>query len=280
MKRKVLVQGDDYGFTKAVTYGILDAIDNGILRNTGIFINMPIAKWAVSFIKDRPQACFGIDFNIVAGPSVSNPKDIPHLVDEHGNFIKSGTTMAKEEFKTEEGRRSLFPYAEVYKEIRAQYDKYVDLVKEKPGYLHAHSLMHENYIDAIRQVSKEEDIPFSMDFWKEMGVYSYMDIMRDKKVDMSQSSMNKKVFDPIAQINKNPLKNFLDNQDDFLKHEIFSIGVHPGFVDAELFDWTTLSLERMRDHQMMVSNEIKQWIKDNEVELITYRDLIKLKESK
>ena len=62
--KKLLVQGDDFGFTKGVTYGIVDAIDNGILRNTGLFANMPSATLAVSFMKDRPHVCFGIDFNI------------------------------------------------------------------------------------------------------------------------------------------------------------------------------------------------------------------------
>ena len=37
---KLLVQGDDYGFTKAVTYGIREGIQNGILRNTGLFTNI------------------------------------------------------------------------------------------------------------------------------------------------------------------------------------------------------------------------------------------------
>ena len=37
---KLLVQGDDYGFTKGVTYGMIDAIDNGILTCTGMFANM------------------------------------------------------------------------------------------------------------------------------------------------------------------------------------------------------------------------------------------------
>ena len=87
---KILFQGDDFGFTRGVTLGIVDSIDRGVLRNTGLFANMPSAEFAVSFMKDRPQACFGIDFNLVAGPSVSDPKDIPHLVVENGNFLKSG----------------------------------------------------------------------------------------------------------------------------------------------------------------------------------------------
>ena len=85
---KILFQGDDFGFTRGVTLGIVDSIDRGVLRNTGLFANTPSAEFAVSFMKDRPQACFGIDFNLVAGPCVSDPAEIPHLVDEKGNFIK------------------------------------------------------------------------------------------------------------------------------------------------------------------------------------------------
>ena len=55
--------------------------------------------------------------------------------------------------------------------------------------------------------------------------------------------------------------------------EYIAIGGHPGFVDNELLNLTTLSLERVKDHAMMTSKEIKQWIKDNDIELITYYDL-------
>ena len=55
---KLLVQGDDYGFTKGVTYGILDAIDNGVLRNTGLFANMPFIDYrpAVKCQRDHRHA--------------------------------------------------------------------------------------------------------------------------------------------------------------------------------------------------------------------------------
>ena len=68
---KLLTQSDDYGFTRGVTCGILDAIENGVVRNTGLFVNMPESEHAASFIQDYPQVCFGIDFNIVSGDPVS-----------------------------------------------------------------------------------------------------------------------------------------------------------------------------------------------------------------
>ena len=243
---KLLVRGDDFGFTKAVTYGIVDAIDNGVLRNTGLFTNMPSSALAASMMDGRDEVCFGIDFNIVAGKPVSDPKDVPHLVDENGNFIRSGRRVSDPRYQSEEGQNELFPYDEVYRELKAQYDRFLELRHGvKPGYL------------------------FSMDIQKK---YGFVSVFTFKKQDFTKT-LNTKVFDPMAQLNKNPLKDIQDYSDQLLASPYVEIGGHPGFVDAELLDHTTLSLERVRDHAMMTSDWIKNWVRDNSIELITYRDL-------
>ena len=268
---KLLVQGDDYGFTKGVTYGILDAIDNGVLRNTGLFANMPYAEWACSEMPKRPQACFGIDFNLVSGPSVCDPKEVPHLVDENGEFIRSGVRVHDPRWQSEEGRREMFPYDEVYKEIRAQYDRFVELTGKKPGYLHGHSISHETYREAIAKVSADEGVPFSQDIRDKYHFTSLIEMKRAK--GLFSLASQKKVFDPNDQLNKNPLKDVLDNWDYLLQQEYVMIGGHPGFLDAELLGLTTLSIERVRDHQMCVSEELRKRIEEDGVELITYYDL-------
>lgn len=131
-----MVQGDDFGLTRGVTDGIVDSIDLGVLRNTGLFTNMPSAEYAVSFMKERPHVCFGIDFNLVSGPSVANPKLIPHLVDEEGNFIRSSVRVKNPRYQTEKGRREMFPIEECRIEIKAQYDRLVELTGRKTSYLH------------------------------------------------------------------------------------------------------------------------------------------------
>jgi predicted glycoside hydrolase/deacetylase ChbG (UPF0249 family) len=265
---KLLTQGDDFGFTRGVTLGIIDSIDRGVLRNTGLFTNMPSTEFAVSFMKERPQVCFGIDFNIVSGPSVADPLEIPHLVDKTGEFIRSGVRTKDPRYASESGRREMFPYEECYTELKAQYNKYLHLVGHKPGYLHAHSLMHENYIEVIRKLSEETGIPFSMDLQKKMGFVSTMSFRKD-----FLQSMNNKVFDPEAQLAKEPLKMVMEHSEDFLAAEYATIGGHPGYIDAELLKLTTLSLERCKDAEMMMSEKLKNWITENHVQLITYTDL-------
>ena len=265
---KILFQGDDFGFTRAVTLGIVDSIDRGVLRNTGLFANMPSAEFAVSFMKDRPQACFGIDFNLVAGPSVSDPKEIPHLVDENGNFIKSGVRTRNPRWQSEEGRAELFPYDEVKKELWAQYNRFIELAGCKPQYLHEHSISSENYRKVIREISQQEGIPYSTEILARLKMDG-----PSHKLFANNMASQKKIFDPNDQLNKDTVKQFMDLTDDLVANGTSSFICHPGYVDAELLGLTTLSLERAKDAQMMMSETVKKWIEDNDVELITYRDL-------
>ena len=74
---KVLVQSDDYGFTRGVVAGMCDAFARGIITSTGLFANMPIAEYAVEQVKKYPHICLGIDINVSSGPSVADPKLLP-----------------------------------------------------------------------------------------------------------------------------------------------------------------------------------------------------------
>ena len=261
---KLLVQGDDFGFTRGVTLGIVDSIDRGILRNTGLFTNMPSAPFAVSFMKDRPHVCFGIDFNLVSGPSVSDPKTIRHLVDDNGEFIRSGVRLKDPRFASEQGRREMFPYDECWREIKAQYDRFIELTGKKPGYLHGHSITHEHYAEAMEELSRQTGVPIAMNIQKQFGF--------DR---IPRARAQKKEFDPAAQLAKNTTEEVLSHGDLLLSYEYASIGGHPGYIDDELLSLTTLSLERCRDAAMCMSPKILSWVKENHIELITYYDLMK-----
>lgn len=64
-----------------------------------------------------------------------------------------------------------------------------------------------------------------------------------------------------------------EHLDEALGHEYVLLGGHVGFVDADLFRYTTYSVIRCKDHEVFTSDFVKNWILRNNVELITYRDL-------
>ena len=273
---KLLTQGDDYGFTRGITYGVIDAIDRGILRNTGMFPNMPSAELAASFIKDRPHVCFGIDFNLVSGPSCADPREIPHLVDENGMLIRSTVRTKDPRFATEEGRREMFPFDEVYKEIRAQYDRYVELVGQKPGYLHGHSLSHEHYIEAITQVAEETGVCYvDIDPFKSAFKMGGFQELRLRRIAKGGPSKRTDVFSVENQLNGRPADDFLDNLDYYLSCEYATLGGHPGYVDDEVLKLSTCNIVRAKDAAMFMDPRVIKAVEDNDIELITYYDLYK-----
>ena len=90
---KLIVQSDDLGITEAVSCGIERGIRDGVVTCTGLFSNMPAAEFAVNLIRPYPNVCLGQDINLVAGRPVSDPADIPSLVQEL-SLIHISTTRA------------------------------------------------------------------------------------------------------------------------------------------------------------------------------------------
>lgn len=256
---KLLVQSDDYGFTRGITLGILDAVERGIVTCTGLFVNMPESAYAASRIQDYPETCFGIDFNIVSGPCVADPKQIPHLVDSDGIFIRSTVKYADPNF----GQAELWPYEEVLVEIRAQLQRYRDLTGRNPEYLHGHSISRVSpaYIKAIEALSVESGIPYSQK------------ILNQFNVGRMKGSWNIKPFSLENQMKTSALEYVKAHADELLDYEYAMIGGHAGFVDADIFRWSTYSLIRCKDHEMMTSDFMKEWIDKHHIQLISYRDL-------
>ena len=264
---KLISKGDDYGFTRGVTLGIVDSIKRGWLRNTGLFANSQWAEYAVGFMKDCPEACFGIDINLVAGRPCADPKDIPDLVDENGFLIRSTVRVQNPDWKTVEGKNSMMTYHDAFIETQAQIKRFIELTGHKPGYVGGHSLSSPDSNRAMADAAHE------------LGCVMYSDLVEKYSIvriptsDYSKAS-KEKVFDPADQLAKNPLGYVLAHGEETLKLEYGIIGGHPGYIDDELLSGiTTLSLERVKDAAMWMSPELDKWIKENNVEVIRFDSL-------
>ena len=102
---KLLVQGDDYGITRAVSLGCMHGIKNAVVRNTGMFANMPWIEECVEWIRPYlDQIAFGIDLNASTGPSILGHEKLPTLTHEDiersmyssdsSDFVKSRTVYS------------------------------------------------------------------------------------------------------------------------------------------------------------------------------------------
>lgn len=263
---KLLFQSDDYGISDAVSDGIIKGIKEGIIRNTGLFVNMPSSLRAANMIKDIKGINVGIDINLVAGRPVSDPKLVPHLVDENGHFISSGQRMKNGKILGVNGLEIIFEedpyvYEETLLETENQVKRFIELMGRKPDYFHPHSLMTNNTERCAIEIAKKYGILRSVDVMKSANIYSI------------PCDWTPKPFPLADQMNTDVENNFLKALSLSLDHKIGYFICHCGHVDADLLSETTYTLIRTKDLACALSNKVKKFLSDNNIELVTYSDI-------
>jgi len=85
--RFLIVNADDFGRTRGITQGILQAHREGIVTSTTVMVNFPEAEAAVQrAVATAPALGIGIHLTLTAGGPVLPPEQVPSLVDSRGRF--------------------------------------------------------------------------------------------------------------------------------------------------------------------------------------------------
>ncbi len=259
---KLLVQSDDYGITRAVSLGCIHGIRNGVVRNTGMFANMPWIAECVGWI--RPylgRIAFGIDLNASTGPSILGHELVPALTHEDGTFLGSRENRALD---TDENNHDHLATAadQLEAEFRAQLERYVELVGHKPDYIHNHAYGTATTDRITRTLAKEYGVLCSA---------ALMD-----RPEVASTGMGwYKWGGPEEQLTEDPLHHITSDVDGLLSSGAAwgYIISHCGYADAELFDLTSFTTCRVKDLECMTSPKLRAWIEENGIELATYKDL-------
>jgi chitin disaccharide deacetylase len=81
---KLIVNADDFGFSRGVNYGIIDAYQDGIVNSTTMMVNTPGTEHAVKLAKQHPGLAVGIHLTLTFGKAVSN--NVPSITDNNNFF--------------------------------------------------------------------------------------------------------------------------------------------------------------------------------------------------
>lgn len=254
---KLLIQADDYGITRAVADGIIFGIQKGVIKNTGVFINMPWATECVEKIRPYLNAiAFGIDLNTVQGPSLLGYETVPSLCHEDGTYLSIKENKALD---TEENNFDHSNKEELYKEYKAQVERFIELVGKKPDYIHAHAYSTASIEKTQRLIAKEYEIPFSMDF--------------AKLPNAKMPSMSWYTFGTSSQQQEEDLLTYLlEDQNEYLKAEYGYLITHCGYVDMDTMR-LPFNLCRIKDLEALTSNAYRAWLEKHHVDLITFKDI-------
>ena len=143
--RKLFVIADDFGIGQETSRAILELGREELLTGTTLLVTSVHAADAVQSWKaaDRPLSlgwhpCLTMDRPLSG--------DVPSLVDVEGRFLALGTLLKKLFLKK-------IARVEVERELRAQYQRYIDLVGEPPELVNGHHHIH--IFEPIRSVLLE-----------------------------------------------------------------------------------------------------------------------------
>lgn len=255
MSKKILVRADDLGFSEGINYGIAKTVREGIIRSVGVMPNMPATIHGLNLLKGT-DVCYGQHTNICVGKPLCNPKDIPSICNA------DGTLKASREYRAAFKKGEDFVVVdEVILEIEAQYQRFVELTGQKPHYFEGHAVASANFFKGLEIVAKRHGVDYlPCDFSGAPVTF------RHTKLFTSMDSM-KPDYQPFESLKRDALK-------DYGEDGCLMFVCHPGYLDDYILKVSSLTIPRTQEVAMCTSQETKDWLRENDISVITYDDLI------
>jgi hypothetical protein len=139
--RRLIVNADDFGLTRGVSGGILDAHRHGIVTSTTVLVTADIDREQLAMARDSGLG-LGIHVNLTLGAPLTAARS---LVDGNGRFIRDARRVAAQAAPKD-----------VEAEVAAQLERFEELVGRKPTHLdsHHHVGLHAPVTDVVLRAAR------------------------------------------------------------------------------------------------------------------------------
>lgn len=252
--KQILIRADDLGFSDGVNHGILKAVEAGLVRSVGLMTNMPEAANGLKLI-EAYDVCLGQHTNICVGKPLTDPKLIPSICQENGEFKSS--IEYRQSFKNGIDFVNL---DEVVLEIEAQYQEFKRLTGKEPGYFEGHAVASDNFFKGLEIVAKRHNLP-------------YLEMKMGEPVHFKNSTLTSCFPKDFKAYEKDPfviLEQAVEEaQDGCCQMMVF----HPGYIDPYLLNKSSMTTPRVKECEMLCRSDIKEWLNKQDIQQVTYDDL-------
>ena len=157
MMVKIITTADDYAMSMGVNSAIIECINLGILTSTNVMVNMPCLDDELKNYKNKIS--IGIHFNLTAGKSISDPKDIYTLVSDDGYFYSYDLFKQKV-------NKGLIKTEHIQRELIAQLNKFISFFGFSPIYWNTHQniVLIRKAMNCIFKVAEKYNIKYTRTF--------------------------------------------------------------------------------------------------------------------
>ena len=147
--RTLIVNADDFGLTRGVNRGILDAHARGIVTSTTLIVNRPIEPALIDELKASGLGV-GLHMNLTLGAPVASATRVASLVDGEGKFIRDAREAAKRANK-DEARIELGTQIDRFRSITGRFPTHLDT--------HHHIGRHEPILELVLDFARAIKAP-------------------------------------------------------------------------------------------------------------------------
>lgn len=268
----LIVHADDLGMSRSVNAATIKAFESGLVNSGSIMVPCPWFPEIATYARANPQADLGLHLTLTSewtsfrwGPVTSKDR-VSSLLDKNGYF-----------YLTESEAASKADPKEVEMEIRAQIER-AKAFGIQPTHLDSHmGTLYQNkaLFEVFLRVAREYKLPVRIaktwfaraDFLPQ--TLNPDDVFIDRILDINPT------------VAPNDWAKFYSDAIRKLEPGVTEIVIHLAYDDAEMrgashdhSDWG--AAWRQRDLDYFTSDAFRQLLKDQQIKLITWRDLAKL----
>ena len=274
MRKRLIFRGDDVGYTKTYNDGIFKGIDEGIITDAEYMLDSPGTIDALQRLKERPWISVGWHRHLWNYP-VLPKEEVPSLVDEEGRF--------KWRHK-QPGRMVEATYEDCYKEFMAEAELSYQILGRYPDTATIRNSdlpLEKAFADVVKELHIVHNIEtfrpgsFKAEHQKGEPIPCSMKLFNGQIIDETYNNWHDKCdFDLKTYSEYKPeeytFRHHWESEDEI----IYGGGGHPGYLDDFILSESRSNIYRVRELQACLSKEVRQWIIDNQIELINVRDAL------
>lgn len=272
---KLVLRIDDVGYTRANSGGAFQAIEEGIATSADVMLDCEGTVDALERLRRYPWISVGWHTHFWGRPVLS-PDRVPSMVDETGRF--QFHNKFRRDVPDLTGNKKKVVYEEALAELRAQVDRCVEILGRAPDTWADFERAPDNGFDrALKTVCDEYGIRYNYSIdrgcacreeYRPLGITWSDPGEQYGKMIRSETLWEKLEYSPLVY--------FKAHQEELLKKQVLIAPWHPGWIDDVVFSDSSepLLLARVIDVISLTSQEMKDWIIENRVELVGLKDVL------
>ena len=265
--KRLIINSDDYGRTPEISRGIREAHLRGVVTSTTCMMNIPTTAEDIAVaLKESPTLGMGVHLVLTMGSPISAPETVPTITDEQGRFFKY-TPLTE--------HLSRLDMDDVKREWRAQIEAFLRAAGRGPTHLDSHH--HSSYFSpelfqGMLELAKEYDCAIRFPFTGEIS--SELEETAKQVPALVQQFAPRRpdhfvvdFYD--ARATYEELLNILNN----LPEGTSEVMCHPGYTDDAFAGESVYNNQRDRELSILTDASIKEAIRANGIQLITFAEL-------